>query len=419
MTKGRREFLETAGGALAAGAVTPQAAPGSRGPAVPPKDGIYDAAVIGSGVFGSWTAWHLQRAGKSVALVDTYGPASSRASSGGETRVTRMGYGPDEVYTRWSWKSLEQWKALSARAGGAPLFHETGVLWMAHEQDARSRATLETLAKVGVPHERLDRAALEKRWPQIAFGDVTWGIHEPRSGALMARRSVQAVSREVAAGGADVRIGAVLPPKGEGGLTEIALSDGSRVRARSFVFALGPWLGKVFPEVLGERIFPTRQEVFYFGPPAGDPRFGPPHFPTWIDFVDEIYGIPDIETKGFKVAPDVHGPRFDPDSGERRVTAEGLATARAFLAKRFPLLKDAPLVASEVCQYENSSNGDFLIDRHPSRENVWLVGGGSGHGFKHGPAVGEYVAARVLDTGTVDPRFSLATKAKMQNRAVH
>jgi len=380
---------------------------------------VHDAAVVGAGVFGSWTAWHLQRAGKTVALVDAYGPASSRASSGGETRILRMGYGPDELYTRWAWRSLEQWTALSARAGAATLFHETGVLWMAHEQDPRSRATLDTLARVGVPHERLDRATLDARWPQIDFGDVTWGIHEPGGGALMARRSVQAVAAEVARGGGDVRVGAAQPPAGNGGLGEIRLTDGGRVRARAFVFALGPWMGKVFPDLLGERIFPTRQEVFYFGPAAGDTRFAPPAFPTWIDFVDEIYGIPDIEGRGFKVAPDAHGPRFDPDTGERRVTAEGLAAARAFLARRFPPLKDAPLVASEVCQYENSSNGDFLIDRHPAWENVWLVGGGSGHGFKHGPAVGEYAAARVLDGGPVEPRLGLATKGRVQERAVH
>jgi len=165
---------------------------------------VHDVAVVGSGVFGSWTAWHLQRAGQSVALLDAYGPASSRASSGGETRILRMGYGPDELYTRWAWRSLAQWKALAARTGER-LFHETGVLWMAHEEDARSRATLDTLARAGVPHERLDRSQLEPRWPQIAFGDVTWGIHEPRGGALMARRSVQALAGEVARRGGDVR----------------------------------------------------------------------------------------------------------------------------------------------------------------------------------------------------------------------
>ncbi|HZM50225.1 MAG TPA: FAD-dependent oxidoreductase, partial [Vicinamibacteria bacterium] len=379
---------------------------------------VHDVAVVGSGVFGSWTAWHLQRAGQSVALLDAYGPASSRASSGGETRILRMGYGPDELYTRWAWRSLAQWKALAARTGER-LFHETGVLWMAHDEDARSRATLDTLARAGVPHERLDRSQLELRWPQIAFGDVTWGIHEPRGGALMARRSVQALAGEVARRGGDVRTAAVRPPAGQGRLADVVLSDGTVVRARSFVFALGPWLGKLFPDLLADRIFPTRQEVFYFGPPAGDARFAPPAFPAWIDFVDEVYGIPDIEARGFKLAPDAHGPRFDPDTGERRVSAEGIAAARAFLARRFPALKDAPLVASEVCQYENTSNGDFLVDRHPSWENVWLVGGGSGHGFKHGPALGEYAAARVLGTGAEEPRLCLATKARAQARVVH
>jgi len=379
---------------------------------------VHDVAVVGSGVFGSWTAWHLQRAGQSVALLDAYGPASSRASSGGETRILRMGYGPEELYTRWAWTSLAQWKALAARTGER-LFHETGVLWMAHDEDARSRATLDTLARAGVPHERLDRSQLELRWPQIAFGDVTWGIHEPRGGALMARRSVQALAGEVARRGGDVRTAAVRPPAGQGRLADVVLSDGTVVRARSFVFALGPWLGKLFPDLLADRIFPTRQEVFYFGPPAGDARFAPPAFPAWIDFVDEVYGIPDIEARGFKLAPDAHGPRFDPDTGERRVSAEGIAAARAFLARRFPALKDAPLVASEVCQYENTSNGDFLVDRHPSWENVWLVGGGSGHGFKHGPALGEYAAARVLGTGAEEPRLCLATKARAQARVVH
>ena len=379
---------------------------------------VHDVAVVGAGVFGSWTAWHLQRAGQSVALLDAYGPASSRASSGGETRILRMGYGPEELYTRWAWTSLAQWKALAARTGER-LFHETGVLWMAHDEDARSRATLDTLARAGVPHERLDRSQLELRWPQIAFGDVTWGIHEPRGGALMARRSVQALAGEVARRGGDVRTAAVRPPAGQGRLADVVLSDGTVVRARSFVFALGPWLGKLFPDLLADRIFPTRQEVFYFGPPAGDARFAPPAFPAWIDFVDEVYGIPDIEARGFKLAPDAHGPRFDPDTGERRVSAEGIAAARAFLARRFPALKDAPLVASEVCQYENTSNGDFLVDGHPSWENVWLVGGGSGHGFKHGPALGEYAAARVLGTGAEEPRLCLATKARAQARVVH
>jgi monomeric sarcosine oxidase len=407
----RRAFIRTAGAGAVAAGIT------SRRASAAPSPSAFDVAVVGAGAFGAWTAWHLRRAGRRVALVDAYGPGNSRASSGGETRVIRMGYGADEVYTRWSQRSLDLWKDLAA-ASGQKLFHETGVLWMARTEDRLTLDTLATLARLGIRHERLTRAELESRWPQIALGPVTWAIHEPGSGALMARRAVQAVAERSARDGVEVRTAALQPPRGKGRVDALATSEGT-IAAGAFVFACGPWLPKLFPELLGDRIFPTRQEVFYFGPPAGDARFAPPAMPVWVDFGEEIYGIPDIESKGFKVAPDRHGPAFDPDSGERVVSAEGLARVREFVARRFPSLKDAPLVASEVCQYENSSNGDFLIDRHPGFDNVWLVGGGSGHGYKHGPAVGEYVAARVADGAPVDAKFSLATKQKAQKRTVY
>jgi glycine/D-amino acid oxidase-like deaminating enzyme len=141
--------------------------------------------------------------------------------------------------------------------------------------------------------------------------------------------------------------------------------------------------------------------------------------PTWIDVGTQIYGFPDLENRGLKIALDSHGPAFDPDSGERLVTPDSVAAMRNRVGQLFPALKDAPLLETRVCQYENTSNGDFLVDRHPDFSNVWLLGGGSGHGFKHGPALGEYVAARILQGGAVDPRFSLATKDTVQKRAVY
>lgn len=377
----------------------------------------FDVAVVGSGVFGVWTARHLQERGQRVALIDAYGPGSSRASSGGETRVIRMGYGSAEIYTRWSWDSLSQWKDLQ-KATGERLFTETGMLFLARERDTLTLETLAGLEKAKIPHEKLERADLTARYPQFDFGPITWAVSEPRSGVLFARRSVQVVAREFQKAGGEIILGKAEPPRPDGVAASIRVGDRD-VQARHFVFACGPWLGKVFPALLGERIFPTRQEVFYFGVPPGDDRFAPPKMPTWIDFGAEIYGLPDLETKGFKVAIDKHGPRFDPDSGERIVTPESTAIVRAFVAERFPAMKDAPIVGSEVCQYENSSNGDFLIDRHPNHPNVWLVGGGSGHGFKHGPALGAYVADRITKGGETDSRFSLATKAKVQSRAVH
>jgi sarcosine oxidase len=380
----------------------------------------YDVAVIGAGVFGAWTAYHLRRSGQTVALLDAYGAANSRASSGGESRVIRMGYGADEIYTRWAMRSLSLWQEFS-RQVEEPLFHRTGVLWMAREDDPYSVNSMRTLQKLGVPFEKLPRAELEKRYPQIAFGSVTWGILEPDSGALMARRAVQRVVQEALKSGAvylPEAIGPVTGPTAKARLDSLTTRSGLSVRAANFIFTCGPWLPKLFPDLLKDRIHPTRQEVFFFGPDPGDWRFAPPLMPVWVDFGDETYGIPNLENRGFKIAPDRHGPLFDPDRGERVVTTEGLRAVRTFLAQRFPGLKDAPLLETRVCQYENTSNGDFLIDRHPAFDNVWLVGGGSGHGFKHGPALGEYVAARVVEGGTVEARFTLATKGTVRKRAV-
>ena len=380
-------------------------------------DKAYDVAVIGAGSFGAWTAYQLRRAGRTVVLLDAYGPANSRASSGGESRVIRMGYGPDEIYSRWSMRSLTLWQEFFRQAQ-LPLFQPTGVLWLAREGDDYNQQSLETFQKLGVPHQRLWRAELEKRYPQITLGPVTWGLLETESGVLMARRAVQAVVEEAVKIGVDYVSAAVATPSTSGKISSLTTAGGGTVRAEAFVFACGPWLPKLFPALLGDRIFPTRQEVYFFGVPTGDTRFAPPAMPTWISLGDEFYGMPDLENRGFKAALDRHGPVFDPDTGSRVTTPEGLAAAREFLAQRFPALKDAPVVETRVCQYENTSNGDFLIDRHPELENVWLVGGGSGHGFKHGPAVGEYVTARIIEGGAVEPRFTLAIKEKVQQRVV-
>lgn len=350
----------------------------------------HDIVVVGAGVFGAWTAYHLKRAGARVLLLDQHGAGNSRSSSSGETRIIRMSYGAREIYTRSSMRSLELWKGLCPS-----LFHRTGVLVTAPPTDPYLIDTRETLSRCGVPHERLTARAIGKRFPQITLDPETEGIWEPDSGVLMARRAVQAV---VEASGVDCEIRAA----------------GPNIRAATVVYACGPWLPKLFPEILRGRIRPTRQEVFFFGTPPGYKCL-----PTWIAFREGVYSIPALDGRGFKIALDSHGPAFDPETGNREITQEALRKTRAILRKRFPRLAEAPLVETRVCQYENTSNGDFLIDRHPHRKNVWLVGGGSGHGFKHGPWVGEYVASQIAGTAAAEPRFSLASKKTSRQRSVY
>jgi len=381
----------------------------------------YDIAIIGAGAFGSWTAWWLRRAGRRVLLVDAWGPGHSRSSSGGESRIIRMGYGADEIYTRMAMRSLGQWQEL-CRSSGQRLFHRTGVLWIARAGDPYSEASRVTLENAGVGVEILSAEELAQRYPQMVLTDPrTFGILEPESGALMARRAIATLAEDLMRSGVEYAGAEIQPPSGRGVLDSVGTASGERIRAGTFVFACGAWLPKLFPGLLGRRIYPTRQEVLFFAPPAGDQRFSPSHLPVWVDFTDPRgpYGFPDLEGRGFKLAFDRHGVPFDPDSGDRTPGPRSVAEAHSFLAERFPALRDAILSEFRVCQYENTSNGDFLIDRHPELENVWLAGGGSGHGFKHGPAVGEYVSTRILDCGEAEPRFSLASKAETQKRTVY
>ena len=377
--------------------------------------------MVGAGVFGAWTARNLLEAGKRVLLIDAWGPAHARASSGGESRMTRGSYGADEVYTRMALDSLPEWRALSERAE-LPLFHQIGVLFVFPRPDSFLEDTLRVHRSLGLPTRLLSGDALRRRIPAMAVGVEDQGLFEPGFGALMARRSVQSVVAEfVRAGGPDFE--AAVAPPGPGSRREaLATSGGDRIVADEFVFACGPWLGRLFPDLLATRIFPTRQEVFFFAPDPGDSRFEAGHLPGWADFNggDVYYGFPDLEARGFKIAHDAHGPPIDPDIGDRTPSEAALADVRTFMSRRFPDLADRPLSEARVCQYENSSNGDLLIDRHPNLANVLLVGAGSGHGFKHGPAVGRYAAQFLLGSlAAVEPRFSLATKAETAARAVH
>ncbi|MFL6724066.1 MAG: FAD-dependent oxidoreductase [Sphingomicrobium sp.] len=378
-------------------------------------------AVIGAGVFGAWTAEHLRRAGHRVTLVDMAGPANSRASSGGESRMTRGAYGKDEIYTRMAFASLSEWKALSA-VSGLPIFISNGVVFFSSKPDDYFRDAIAVHQRLGLPLQEMDGPQLQRRFPMIDFSDVAIGLYEPAFGALMARRAVQTLVKQFIDAGGEYRHELAHTPQQASGPVKSLRLSGGPIEADAFVFALGPWLPKLFPELLARRIFATRQEIFYFAPPKGDRRFLPEAMPGWADFNegDMYYGFPDLEGRGVKFAHDKHGMLVDPDTQSREPTRDAIDEIIAFRDRRFPLLKSAALIGAEVCQYENSSNGDFLIDRHPSLSNVVLVGGGSGHGFKHGPEVGR-LAATLVSTGGAqpEPRFGLSTKGESQHREVH
>lgn len=406
----RRSLLGVAAGAMAAPAISRSIARGSK----------LHIAVVGSGVFGAWTARHLQLAGHSVTLIDARGPANNRASSGGESRMTRAAYGKDAIYTTMALDSLRQWKALE-RSTDLPLFIDSGVLFFFPGDEPYLRDTLAAHSRLKLPTQLLSPAEMARRFPMIDASGVHAALYEPGFGALMARRAVETLVRNFTQENGSYVLGNVAPPNEEAAsLGSIRLSTGETIAADGFVFAAGPWLPKLFPKCIGRRIVPTRQEIFFFAPPPGDRRFQPGTMPGWADFNggDIFYGFPDLEGRGVKFAHDQHGVEVDPDTQSRVPTEAALAEILAFRDRRFPLLRGAQLVESRVCQYENTSNGDFLIDHHPHIRDVLLVGGGSGHGFKHGPEVGRIAAAMLLGREQGEPRFLLDAKALTQHREV-
>ena len=373
--------------------------------------------VVGAGVFGTWTAHHLLAAGSDVTLIDAYGPANPRASSGDQSRILRCGYGADEIYSDFARRSVEQWRALQERAG-VPIWHPCGVLLLADAGDPYAIATRKTLDDGGYAVDMLEPGRLQERYPHLEAGDVSMALLEPECGVLMARRAVRTLASELVRRGARLARGKALVSRTSGRLRSIGLTGGGEIDGDAFVFACGPWLPFVLAASLAGRIRPTRQTVVYFGTPAGDDRFGHEHTPAWIDRPAGIYGIPELEDAGLKVGIDEHGPPIDPDTDDRTPAPDAIARARAWVERRFPAMTGAPVIGTRICQYENTSNGDLLIDRHPDYDNVWVVGGGSGHGFKHGPVVGQLAASLVLTGEHTHPRFTFESKGTHAARSV-
>jgi len=363
--------------------------------------------VVGAGAFGGWTALTLLRAGARVTLLDAWGAGHARASSGGETRVIRAAYNGEPVYIRMVARALELWREAEER-WGRRVFFPIGSLWMCAGDDSYVRRSIAPMQAAGLRIDELTPRDAERRYPQMSFSGVRSVFFEPRAGYLLARQSCELVRETFVREGGEFAIALTRPGTSGGGrLTNVVLSDGRTLDADQFVFACGAWMPQFFPDVIGRRIVATRQEVFFFGMPAGSTRYEAGAVPVWVHMGDRVaYGIPDNERRGLKIADDSAGAEVDPTTMDRTPSAAGLANARVILRERFPALADAPLLEARVCQYEASSDGHYLVDRHPALGNVWLVGGGSGHGFKMGPAMGEHVAALVQGSGQPNPLFA-------------
>jgi glycine/D-amino acid oxidase-like deaminating enzyme len=403
----RRGFLKTAAGSVGTLALGADRLFGQGSVA----NANAEIVVVGAGAFGGWTALYLREMGVRVTLIDQYGPGNSRATSGGESRQIRALYGEREIYTRWVLEAFDRWQAREAE-WGRKLFFRTGQLSLAREWTKELTDTRKVFDKLGVKYEVVQHDDLVRRYPQMNTASIDFALYTPSTGVLKAREGCVAVAQAFEKkGGRFVTAKVELGNRSGSTLQDVALSTGARVAAQTFVFACGPWLPKVFPSVMRNKLATPRRVVFFYGTPPGDERFTFPNFPTWA--VDDAYGFPSIEGKGFKVVPTFARVIVDPDTQEHTLTADELRGGREFVAKWFPALARQPLVESKVCQREDSVDEHFIVNQHPELSNVWLVGGGSGHGYKHGIMLGDYVAHRVLGK---DKNPELAATFKLKAR---
>jgi glycine/D-amino acid oxidase-like deaminating enzyme len=373
------------------------------------------AVVVGSGVIGAWTALWLRRRGHEVTLVDRFGPGNRVGSSGDESRITRSSHGPDTFYPRWQRRALGQWRDLE-RTSGVKLFEQAGVVWLASERQTFEADSLVSCASLGIPTERWTPDDLARRVPAMNPAGVPWALFEPEGGALFARPGVLATIERFEAEGGEVVVGEVGRPVAEdrASLDELRLDDGRTLRADAFVFACGAWLPELFPAALDELIVPHRQDVIHFAVPDDDARYRTPALPAWIDFEGSFYGFPSFDGVSLKSCPDWLGPVERPDDSAREVADSTIEASRTILRNRFPGLAERPVVKRWTCFYEITPDANFVIDRHPRLGDVLIAGGGTGHAFKHGPVIGEYLSALVagetaaaseLDPG--DGRFAI------------
>src|SRR5215218_6439601 len=359
-----------------------------------------EAVIVGAGTFGASLAWWLARGGGRVTLVDQFGPGDPRASSGGETRLYRCAHGPDAEYTAMARRARALWRELEDESG-EHLLVECGIAWFAHREDGWEAVSERTLAAQGIPAERLDVESAARLYPSFRGDDLAFVLVEPEGGVLRAESSVRALAAQAVAHGARIVRGRA-QPDGAGAVLE----DSTRLEGDIVVWACGPWLAHLFGDLVWLAV--TRQELLFFD---GGPAWRMPGLPGWCDYDCARYGTADIDALGVKAAIDDEGPPLDPDA-ELSSEATTEAQVRAYLRDRFPALEHAPIVATRSCRYEITADTHFIAAPHPAHPSVWLVGGGSGHGFKHGPPMAERLAGAFREGTSLPSRFGLTGRRR-------
>ncbi|MEV7573585.1 FAD-dependent oxidoreductase [Pseudarthrobacter sp. NPDC089323] len=378
-------------------------------------------AVVGSGLSGAATAWHLAARGHGVALLERTTPANDAGSSHGSARIFRYAY-PEEFYTGLVQEAKAGWDEL-ARLSGKRLITPTGAVdYGAIRQPERLAAVL---AARGIDHELLTPAEAGRRWPQIAFDTpVLW---HPDAGVIDAHESVAAMVDQAVTNGAALHTNwAVASIAGSAGAYVLTSEDGRTLRAANVIVAAGGWL----PRLLGSLALPSS---FLAGMPPIEVRQEQAyHFPyvdgtdpsTWPTFIHkregwQAYGLPggrDAGFRGQKVA-EYNGGKILPSAAEQdgSISPDNRRRVIDYVAHYLPGLVPEPY-AETTCLFTNTPTEDFILDR---ADGITILSPCSGHGAKFAPLIGQLAADLATGAGQVPDQFRLAAQAHGTVVAAH
>ena len=351
--------------------------------------------IVGAGIFGVTAALELRRRGYDVSLLDPGPLPHPLATSTDISKMVRSDYGDDELFTAMAEESIQGWRRWN-REWRSELYHNDGFLIMTSETmrpGTFEHDSFELMKMRGVRPERMSSELLKLRFPAWASDRFVDGFLSPMGGWVEADNVVARLIEEARAAGVSVAAGTKVVGLIENGsrVGGVVAADGGQHMADYVVVAAGPWTPTLLPD-LQDVMWPVGQPVLYFRPdnPAD---YRPPRFLPWAADISSTgwYGFPATEDGVLKVSN--HGPGRRMSAGSsREVPPAEEGRFRRFLQGTFPSLADAPLISSRYCLYCDTWDGNFLIDHDPDREGLLVATGGSGHGFKFAPVLGNLIA---------------------------